>query len=374
MPSLPYYVILTGDKTNSGDHLIKESALALFKKYRPDREVIALPGWEKMDNSRLETVNQSCALILCGGPALRMHTYGDVYKLTNNLDEIKVPIILMGIGYRDDNGEWENTFRFELSDKTHDLLKKTQVHEYSSSVRCYHTLNVLKSHGYKNVMMSGCPAFYEIDNLEREFPLSPSVQKIAFATGRKYLTIPGMDRQQMDLISSFAQRFKDKNFTVAFHDPIDMKKPKTLELIDFLKSNSIEFVDISGTADTLTDFYKQMDAQIGYRVHAHIYMSSIQKPTILLCEDGRGKGMRSTIPGVILNAYEYKPLNKKQLIANKISGKIMYHAIQPIPELQEDVWRQWEDESNNNWKRNRIARHAIHEHLATMQKMIAQLP
>jgi hypothetical protein len=374
MQNSPYYVLLTGDKSNAGDHLIKESAITLLSKFRTDREVIPMAGWKKLDEENLSIINQSIALILCGGPSVRMHLYGDVYPLTENLDDIKVPIIMLGAGYRDSNGEWEATTHFEFSAKTHQLLAKINESGYLSSVRCYHTLNALRAHGYDQFIMSGCPAFYELGHLSTPFAESIHISKIAFATGRKYLTLPGMDQQQIDLILFLSEKFKGKQFSVAFHDPIHKHKAKTHELITTLEKHNIPYHDISGSAQNLRDFYNGVDAQIGYRVHSHIFMSSVQKPSILLAEDSRGKGIRTSMPGVILNAYEYQPLHWQQRLINRLSNKNIYFAASPLKDVQYDVWRQWEDEEKNNWKRNRVANHAIQEHFQTMRRMILQLP
>jgi hypothetical protein len=374
MTDKPYFVLLTGDKSNSGDHLIKESAIALFRQFRSDREIVTFPGWEKFDTQRLDIINQSKALILCGGPSIRMHLFGDVYPLTENIQNIKVPIILFGSGYRDSNGDWASTIGFEFSKKTHQLLTKINESGYLSSVRCYHTLNCIKSQGYKNFVMSGCPAFYELDHIEQQFPKEINVRKIAFATGRKYITLPGMDLQQKELILFLSKKFKDRKFTVAFHDPINKRHQKTTELLDFLALHNIDHVDISGTADKLKEFYNDCDAQIGYRVHAHIYMSSIQKPSILLAEDSRAKGIKSSLPGVILDTYKYQTLNRVQRVLNKLKKKGFFFAAQPLPNISDDVWLQWQDEESNNWKRNRVANWSIKEHFETMKLMLSQLP
>jgi hypothetical protein len=374
MLNKPYYVLLTGDKFNSGDHLIKESALALFKQFRSDREIITFPGWEKFDDQRLEIINQSKALILCGGPSIRMHLFGDVYPLTENLQSIHVPILLFGSGYRDSNGDWASTFTFEFSNKTHQLLSKINESGYLSSVRCYHTLNCLRSQGYSNFVMSGCPAFYDLTHIEKQFSSEIKVNRVAFATGRKYITLPGMDIQQIDLILFLSKKFHDRNFIVAFHDPINRKHKKTQELLNFLDSHQIEYVDISGSADQLKKFYNDCDAQIGYRVHAHIYMSSIQKPSLLLAEDSRAKGIATSLPGVILNTYDYRKLNQIHRFLNKFSKKGIFFAAQPFANISSDVWLQWQIEESNNWKRNKVASWAIKEHFEAMKMVLYQLP
>jgi hypothetical protein len=42
-------------------------------------------------------------------------------------------------------------------------------------------------------------------------------------------------------------------------------------------------------------FYRECDLQVGYRVHAQINFLSMRKPSLLLCEDGRGDGLSRTL-------------------------------------------------------------------------------
>ncbi len=98
------YVILTGSKNNAGDYLIKYRAKQLFNNVRPDRKIIDINGWEQLNAEKLVIINQSKALILMGGPALVENMAPKVYALTHNLEDIKVPIIMMGIGWKSQRG------------------------------------------------------------------------------------------------------------------------------------------------------------------------------------------------------------------------------------------------------------------------------
>ena len=58
---------------------------------------------------------------------------------TDNLEDIKVPIIMMGIGWKSQKGNWEDTYSYSLSEKTLSLLDRIENSGYQSSVRDYHT-------------------------------------------------------------------------------------------------------------------------------------------------------------------------------------------------------------------------------------------
>ena len=138
-----YYVILTGSKNNAGDYLIKYRAKNLFAAERNDRNIVDINGWEKINNDTLDIINNSQALFLMGGPALQKNMYPNVYRLTDNIDDISVPVITMGIGWYDKRGRWEDTYKYPISTNSKKLLNKIASSNFISSVRDYHTLNAL---------------------------------------------------------------------------------------------------------------------------------------------------------------------------------------------------------------------------------------
>ena len=102
------FVMFTGGKNNSGDHLIKKRAVSLLSWLRPEVELIDMDGWRPLNDDQLEIVNNSSACLLTGGPALHHKMHPSVYALRKNLDEIKTPIITMGIGWHSSEGSWNS--------------------------------------------------------------------------------------------------------------------------------------------------------------------------------------------------------------------------------------------------------------------------
>jgi len=183
------YVILTGAKNNAGDFLIKYRAKQLFKEFRPDREIIDFNAWEKFDDEKLRIVNESCALILMGGQSLQKNMYPGIYKLRDNLDDVKVPVIAMGIGWKSINGEWQDTYEYMLNEKSISLLEKINSSGYLSSVRDYHTLNAIRFKKFENFLMTGCPAYYDLDFINKEV-MTPKIKKVAFSLGVSFMESP----------------------------------------------------------------------------------------------------------------------------------------------------------------------------------------
>jgi hypothetical protein len=309
------YVILTGSKNNAGDFLIKHRAKKLFDEIRPDREIIDFNAWESINEERLEIVNQASALILMGGPALQRNMYPGIYKLPADLDQIKTPIVTMGIGWKSINGSWQDTYQYPLNQTSCKLLERIKSDGLTSSVRDFHTLNVLQAKGYDNFLMTGCPAYYDIAHLKEPFQFPDKIEKIAFSLGVSFINSFSMEKQMKDLILLLKEEFKGKVFEVVFHHGLDQEafskayvgkanhNKRHNQFAAWLKDQNINFVDISGSAEKLIDYYLSVDLHIGYRVHAHIFMNSLKKLSLLISEDGRAKGSKSTIGGMVVDGY-----------------------------------------------------------------------
>jgi hypothetical protein len=365
------YVILTGSKNNAGDYLIKYRAKKLLTELRPDREVIDLDRWKPLSAEQVELINDSRALLLTGGPALRPDMYPVIYPLTANLDDIKVPVIMMGLGYKDHIGTWENTANYTLSDPSRQLLKKIDSSGFLSSVRDYHTLNVLLRNGFKNVTMTGCPALYDTAFIGREPQYDPVIRKVAFSLGVTYQESPAMDKLMKGAIRSFHQKFGN-GLTVFFHHTINKAIPAQAAMTGWLEKEKIAYKDISGSVEGLLEAYSSTDLHAGFRVHSHIYTCSISKPSMLFAEDGRAKALYTVIGGLILDAYRI-PV---RAFHEKIAGKIGMSS-DPFIALG-DVVKDGLDhiayEAVNGFPRMRMTRSNIDQHFELMKRFLKQLP
>ena len=93
------YICLTGAKKNIGDFFITDRAIKLLKYFKPDEEFKILPHWETLEDN-LDLVNGSKGIIILGGPGYQPQMYPKIYKLTNPLEKIQVPIIPLGLGWK----------------------------------------------------------------------------------------------------------------------------------------------------------------------------------------------------------------------------------------------------------------------------------
>lgn len=375
------YVILTGSKNNAGDFLIKYRAKRLLAALRPDREIIDWDVWEVFDEEKLRYVNESRAVILLGGPALMKNMYPNKYKLAPNLEDIKVPIISMGIGWASERGDWADVNTYELSDGALELLQKMDATGYLSSVRDYHTLQVLLNRGFKNVLMTGCPALYSLEHVGKSVRKDSAMERIGFSLGVTMRHSESMFKQMQNVLLLLRRMYPQSKIEAVFHHSTDAdyKKAQVSKAIHgiqqrylaWLKSNDFAYVDISGSAENLIDYYSQVDLHIGYRVHAHIFMNSISKKSILLNEDGRGKALEKVLGGVTFNAYDSINDTKLMKKLSKVSRRFSRHADNRhlITDLEHNIPYELEHGIKFLQPRSEIDRH-----YPVMKKFLEQLP
>ncbi len=376
------YVILTGSKNNAGDHLIKYRAKKLLQWLKPNIDVIDYNGWEKLSDNQLEVINDSKALILTGGPALQKNMYPGVYALRDNLDDIKAPVTTMGIGWYDSKGNWDNTHNYKLDNFSLKLLDKIEKSRLLGSVRDYHTLNALNSLGYKNYLMTGCPALYEKDFIKNPIIIPNKIEKIAFSLGVSMKTSKRMFEQMKIVLLTLKNLFPIANVEVVFHHSPTQEylnahgSNKKLYIaqnryLDWLKENSFNYIDISGSATKLVKYYSTVDLHFGYRVHAHIFMSSLSKPSVLFSEDGRGKALERVMGGIIIDAY--------RKVTNNILIKILHKLSIPIDNFSPNFNLDSDIENIINYElkygiKLEQPKVEIQRHFKVMKKFIEQLP
>jgi len=324
-----YYIALTGRKKNIGDFLITDRALKILKHFKPNDDFIVIPHWKTLDD-KLDLVNNSKGIIILGGPGYQENMYPGVYKLCSNLDDIKVPIYPMGMGWKGFPGDAFTVKCYKFTDSSLKLLSKISSSVKYLSTRDHQTKLVLENAGIDNVLMSGCPVWYDLDSLNKDKRFL-KIKKIVFtpAQDTKY------KNQSVETMEILKEKYPNAIIYCSFHrgvGVVDEFTPKyDAKNTEFLsreaKRIGLEVVDVSYDLDKI-DFYDECDFHVGYRVHAHIYFISKRMRSILIHEDGRGNGVSDALgtPGV--NAYQrtknskkIELLSKKNIIAKFILKK-----------------------------------------------------
>lgn len=84
-------------------------------------------------------------------------------------------------------------------------------------MRDFHTHNALVFKGFDNVLMTGCPAYYDLDFIGKEFKLPEKLHKVAFSLGVSFIESASMEREMKSQILRLKEYFKDSEFEVVFH-------------------------------------------------------------------------------------------------------------------------------------------------------------
>jgi len=380
--SKPYYVLLTGSKNNAGDYLIKYRAKELLSSVRSDREFIDIDAWKPFDSETLALVNKSKALILMGGPALQKNMYPGIYPLCENLDEIKVPIITMGIGWKSLDGAWKLSRNYPLNKSTRELLARIESSGFKSSIRDYHTLNSLQHIGLRNFVMTGCPAFNDLEHLKDPKLDRNDIKKIGFSLGVSFLESSEMLEQMRSTILGLRRDYSNAKLEVIFHHSLKEDFLKTHNatnkhlvghraFVDWLEEKGIGYVDISGSADNLVNYYSNVDLHVGYRVHAHIFMTSIGKRSLLIAEDGRGKAVKLVMNGLVMDGVD----GISKSIFAKVFRKLNWKSGYAVSRLtSQEILNQLAYEVDNSYPRIRKSQILLKDNFETMKEFVLQLP
>ena len=381
----PYYVLLTGSKNNAGDFLIKHRAKALFAQERPDRDIVDLNAWEPLNKERIDQVNNANALILMGGPSLRYDMYPEIYRLTDDLAAITTPVTLMGVGWKSMTGRWQDSYCYPFSDRSIQLLKKAEGSGLPLSVRDYHSLNSLRFNGINNAIMTGCPAYYDLHAIGHTPQTPRRIASIGFSLGVSFVQSAQMEKHMKQQILACRKHFEDADFKVLFHHSLEPDATEAAygrsrfehlrrhrQFANWLDSEQISYRDISGSAQNLIETYTEVDLHVGYRVHAHIFMNSIGKLSLLLSEDGRAKGSQGAIGGMVVDGYDSLRDSFSARVLRKLTGKPERYLANK--HATDEMLFMLDYELSSGGQRTLTANAAIHQNIRQMKRYLQLLP
>ncbi len=286
--------VLTGAKKNIGDFLIAEKAKQVISRITGETDFLQIDRWLPFDD-RLDAVNATKAVMICGGPAYSSEFYPKTLPLVSDLRNIRVPIIPVGLGLGGIHPDALPSFSF-----TRESLEAIRyIHSTCrvSGVRDRLTQEQLRKSGIENVVVSGCPVLYDFDSFGKPFVPPREIKRIVFTPPAKRPFFA----QSLELAQQIRQRFPHAEIVASFHRGIAPDRYTTLKqafynyhLTRRLKKSGIVSVDTSYDLKRI-EFYRECDLHIGYRVHAHVNFISFRKPSFLLQEDTRGVGMSDVL-------------------------------------------------------------------------------
>ncbi|MCD6579350.1 polysaccharide pyruvyl transferase family protein [bacterium] len=370
------YICLTGAKKNIGDFFITDRAIRLLKYSRPDEEFVVIPYWESLDE-KLEFVNSSKGIVILGGPGYQPQMYPKIYKLTKTLDDIKVPIIPLGLGWKGYPGDEFTLKHYRFTESSIELLKKM---ERNNPLSCRDALSekALQANNIKRTVMTGCPTWYALSKINNDFSPPKKVRTIVFTPPQKEMYYG----QSLNILKMLKRVLPDSKIFISFHRGLKTDKftskneaEEISMYIDRIKEISKGFKILDTSYDLKRiDFYDNCDLHIGYRVHAHLNFLSRYAPSFLINEDGRGRGVQDIFNLQNIEGWQYGFLGNTAKAFNsifmiKVSKKLKNYVIQRkgVEILIENAL---EKEISNNFSSFKSVKPVILKHFSIMEDFI----
>lgn len=281
--------LLHGAMKNAGDFLILERTKELLRHFYP-KCVISEFYRNKSMEEHLCDINHHDVMMIAGGPGYCGEYYPEYIPLVEDLNRIKIPIVMLGMGWFGVDSTVHHIYRYGLGEKMKLLLERVSSDTKILGCRDYYSANILRNSGFDNSLMTGCPAWYYLECLDQTSyvgkPLH-KMEKIVISDCRD----PNNMKSALELIGCIKNLFPNIEIQYIFHRGLDDVDDA---MINGLNQYGVEYQDISGSAEGFS-VYDDCDMHIGFRVHAHIYNLSKRKLSILIEEDGRGAGVNSAL-------------------------------------------------------------------------------
>ena len=365
--------------TDMSTVLITDRCEKLLNAHRPEHELFQLPHWEALEK-HLDRVNDSAAVIILGGPGLRSNFYPGIYKLARDLDNIKVPIIPMGIGWKSFPGDHATLINYRFTAESMKVLRRIQEGTIYFGCRDYLTQAVLQRNGITNTLVTGDPVWYELGSIGHEMKAPPEVRRIVYTPSQGQ----HFHLQSIGVMRLLRDMFPDSEIFCSFHrgTEADMfttgQEAKRLKLLMHEAKNAgLEVVDTSYDLKRIA-FYNSCDIHVGYRLHGHLYFLSTRKPSILLHEDGRGRGASEALGVRGIDAF--KPTASAG-IANRLGNwklvgafRRAFGAVKANPRTLDILRGYLAEEVENGFARFSGVGKVIDAHYRVMNRFLSSLP
>ena len=294
----------SGAAVNAGDFLIEKRAKALINRFAPDVVLTSLNRVKIDYSDRIDYLNSFDAILFAGGPIYQLSIYPNAIPFVSNLNDITRPVFFLGGGCKSD------VYGSVMSDKTKAFFKQGVKNGIPLGCRDILTYRFLKHQGFENIIVTGCPAWYsipDIDNINLSNHHNGDIKKICISEPAREENI----RFLMSLLKHLRMLYTNADIQLVNHRET---KQNIMSLKNEMKKIGVEIIDISGTSDGFS-VYDDCDLHVGFRVHAHIYNLSKRNLSILFNEDIRGYGVNHVLglESFNLNIESY---SKKKLFRN----------------------------------------------------------
>lgn len=271
----------TGNR-NIGDALIHHSARQLLREVKGPVEVMVRPQSEALTDD-LDEVNGCRAVLTL--PPLRDDTWPNVVRLTDDLDDLTVPVVGLGAAGKRPAQSLREAADFGPDEGTSRLLDRIAADVGVVACRDAFTQWELANAGYHTTLVGDC-AFYDPE-LIGTAPTKPrEVRRVAFTAPRSGHLVG----EAAAMLAMIRATLPDAEVRVVRHG-----LPNAAEARVEGRAG-LPVVDVSGDdIDRLAAAYDDVDLYVGYRVHGHLWRMRTRRPSILVEEDSRAVGFNATL-------------------------------------------------------------------------------
>lgn len=271
---------------NVGDQLITEVTLELIEDVHGETEFEIYFKGEDL-TSRLDQINTADAILLLGLEIQPDNTWPDQYRLADDIDDIEPPLIPISSSYSFFPGDVSELKKQALGPGTKTLLDRIMSDRPDSpiQVRDRWVGRVLERNGYETVL-TGDPGWYDMEYIGREFHRPTDIDKLVFTTPHSYL----FRDQAEELLRTLGRRFDEADRIVSLHSGT---RPIDRSLLDTARKSGWRVHHASHETRHL-ELYRDSDLHVGYRLHGHLAHLRWRRPSIILAEDSRVRGLTET--------------------------------------------------------------------------------
>lgn len=315
--------LMGGAYKNAGDFLIENRSRRLIEEIL-NADVTVLKRNIAYD-SKIDELEQYDLIVFAGGPIFNANVYPGGMPFIDDFEKLKVPVRILGGGWKGKDISAKSLY--ETCPCQESVLKFSKYYAQQSALGCrdWYTIRMLKLYGITNTIMTGCPAWYDmekIDKLELDKMYSETSIKDEVTIGISDAAFEENKKYFWDVINIINRYYSKAKIKVLFHRGISSADEEQIRDI-CKRNNRIEYFDISGSADGLKE-YDDCFLHIGFRVHAHIYNLSQGRASILINEDARGAGVNQALGIENFNIEESNTsILRKRLIDGNIENKLL---------------------------------------------------
>lgn len=223
--------LLSGAIKNAGDYLITERAKQILEYLLPNAAIRTVIRNYPLDN-KLNLLNSSDVIVIAGGPSYQKALYPKNMPLVSDLNLIKSKMFIMGAGWYGSltNDKEIRNYKFDTSSNR--LLAKITKDTGILGCRDYYSVKVLSVNGFQNSIMTGCPAWYDLNKLSKRLSVNREVNKIMISDPAD---VSSYGKQSIEIVKIMRKLYPRATIEYVFHRGIKADSLTSYEMANNYK-------------------------------------------------------------------------------------------------------------------------------------------